>query len=153
VHLIIDPSSIGTISENIGTGDSFLFNGIQRTLSGVYHDTLVNYLGCDSFLTLNLSVQPNSIQDIEHTILNLTVMPNPAKTNAVLSYQLAASTSKMTITLLNVEGKTLMKDIISSPTVIGNYFLNLGLYADGLYFIHVETDHGIVTRKMIIEKD
>lgn len=153
LHLIIDPSSNGTISESIGTGDSFLFNGIQRTLSGVYHDTLVNYLGCDSFLTLNLSVQPNSIQDIEHTILNLSVMPNPAKSKAVLSYQLAVSTSKMTITLLNVEGKTLMKDIISSPALVGNYFLNLGLYADGLYFIHVETDHGIVTRKMIIEKD
>ncbi len=153
LHLIIYPASNGTISESIGTGDSFLFNGIQRTLSGVYHDTLVNYLGCDSFLTLNLSVQPNSIQDIENTILYLSVMPNPAKSKAVLSYELAASTSKMTITLLNVEGKTLMKDIISSPALVGNYFLNLGLYADGLYFIHVETDHGIVTRKMIIEKD
>jgi hypothetical protein len=36
--------------------DSFLFNGINQTVSGTYLDTLVNAAGCDSFLTLNLTV-------------------------------------------------------------------------------------------------
>ncbi len=36
--------------------DSFLFNGIQRKVAGIYRDTLTNATGCDSFLRLNLIV-------------------------------------------------------------------------------------------------
>ena len=45
-----------TISQNICAGQNFLFNGINRNSSGTYLDTLIAANGCDSFLTLNLSV-------------------------------------------------------------------------------------------------
>lgn len=46
----------GSFTKNICTGQSFSFNGINRTTTGAYLDTLVNSKGCDSFLTLNLVV-------------------------------------------------------------------------------------------------
>lgn len=38
--------------------DPFFFNGEMRNASGVYLDTLVNRFGCDSFIELNLTINP-----------------------------------------------------------------------------------------------
>lgn len=46
----------GTINAAICSGQSYLFNGVNQTASGVYTDTLINAAGCDSILTLNLTV-------------------------------------------------------------------------------------------------
>lgn len=61
-------------SQSICSGDSYLFNGIAQTATGAYNDTLVNANGCDSIITLNLTVNP---------------LPQPTVTNAsnVLSTQ------------------------------------------------------------------
>jgi len=43
-----------TFARSVCTG--FLFDGVLRTASGVYLDTLINHTGCDSVVTLNLTV-------------------------------------------------------------------------------------------------
>jgi PKD repeat protein len=68
LNLTVNPNSSNTINQSICQGQSFLFNGINRTVSGLYLDTLVNAKGCDSFLTLNLTVNPNSSNSINQTI-------------------------------------------------------------------------------------
>lgn len=45
-------------SQTICAGQSFTFNGIAQTASGTYLDTLQTINGCDSVVTLNLSVTP-----------------------------------------------------------------------------------------------
>jgi hypothetical protein len=45
-----------TVNAGICLGQSYLFNGKQLTQAGQYFDTLQTSLGCDSFVTLNLSV-------------------------------------------------------------------------------------------------
>lgn len=50
--------STGTINASICQGQSYLFNGINRTTQGAYLDTLVGSTGCDSIVTLNLTVNP-----------------------------------------------------------------------------------------------
>ena len=51
---VID-SSTYRFSRMLCSGQSFPFNNQTLTQAGVYRDTFVNYLGCDSFVTLNLS--------------------------------------------------------------------------------------------------
>jgi sugar lactone lactonase YvrE len=51
-------TTFGTINQSICIGSSYTFNGIARTTAGAYLDTLVNAGGCDSILTLNLTVTP-----------------------------------------------------------------------------------------------
>jgi PKD repeat protein len=66
--LTVNPKTNGTINQTICQGQPFLFNGINRTVSGAYLDTLVNTKGCDSILTLNLTVNSNSSNSINQTI-------------------------------------------------------------------------------------
>jgi PKD repeat protein len=47
----------------ITTTDSFYFNALMRYKSGIYYDTLVNYKGCDSFLTLFLFITSDPFTD------------------------------------------------------------------------------------------
>jgi gliding motility-associated-like protein len=68
LNLTINPKTFGTINQTICEGNSFLFNGINRTVSGAYLDTLVNAKGCDSILTLNLTVNPKTFGTINHNI-------------------------------------------------------------------------------------
>ncbi|HRG88471.1 MAG TPA: hypothetical protein PLW44_05580, partial [Chitinophagales bacterium] len=60
LNLIVTPTTTGSFSASICQGQSYLFNGVNRTSSGTYLDTLVNANGCDSLLTLNLSVTPTT---------------------------------------------------------------------------------------------
>ncbi len=56
--VISAPFTTGGISATICAGDSFFFNGAYRYLAGSYGDTLLASSGCDSVLTLTLSVTP-----------------------------------------------------------------------------------------------
>lgn len=60
LNLTVKPNSTGSFSASICQGQSYLFNGVNRTTSGAYLDTLVSSNGCDSILTLNLTVKPNT---------------------------------------------------------------------------------------------
>ncbi len=51
---VID-SATYSFSRMLCSGQSLLFNNQNLTQAGVYRDTFMNYLGCDSFVTLNLS--------------------------------------------------------------------------------------------------
>lgn len=45
-----------TLNQSICQGGSLLFNGQNLTTAGTYYDTLTSVVGCDSIITLNLSV-------------------------------------------------------------------------------------------------
>lgn len=68
LYLYVKNLSSNTIFHTICSNESFFFNGLQRTLSGTYHDTLVNSKGCDSFLTLILTVNASNTTTIEKDI-------------------------------------------------------------------------------------
>ncbi len=56
LNLAVNSFVTGSFSQAICAGESFSFNGQQLTQSGQYLDTLVSSAGCDSILTLNLTV-------------------------------------------------------------------------------------------------
>ena len=45
-----------TVNASICEGETFLAGGALQTISGLYKDTLQTYLGCDSIITTNLTV-------------------------------------------------------------------------------------------------
>jgi uncharacterized protein (TIGR02145 family) len=61
LSLIVFPTQT-TISVTTCSNQAYNFNGSSLVLNGVYRDTLINVLGCDSVVTLNLSVN-QSYQD------------------------------------------------------------------------------------------
>ena len=56
--------------DTICTGTSYVWNGQNRTMSGVYRDTLVNTVGCDSFLILNLLIRRTDTVQVYDTLCN-----------------------------------------------------------------------------------
>jgi hypothetical protein len=89
-------------------------------------------------------------QSIEN---ELSIYPNPAKTEATLSYILPAETDLMTIKVYDAQGKVMMSEAISDPSVAGKYTFNLSNYAGGIYFVKVESANFSETRKLVVDKD
>ena len=68
LNLIENPVTSATINNTLCDGQTYFFNDENISSAGIYFDTLINYTGCDSFLTLNLTVNPTS-----STFLNITI--------------------------------------------------------------------------------
>jgi hypothetical protein len=68
LNLTVKPTTSGSINASICQGQSYFFNGVNRTTAGVYLDTLIGSNGCDSVLTLNLTVKPTTIGSINASI-------------------------------------------------------------------------------------
>ncbi|MBL0288184.1 MAG: SBBP repeat-containing protein [Bacteroidetes bacterium] len=56
LNLTVSNSLSSSFSETICSGQSYFFNGINQTTTGIYKDTLVGSGSCDSVVTLNLTV-------------------------------------------------------------------------------------------------
>ncbi|MBK7957757.1 MAG: hypothetical protein IPK03_06315 [Bacteroidetes bacterium] len=70
LQLIVQPVSNKNLNQSICFGQNYFFNGINRDTTGTYYDTLNNYLGCDSILTLNLTVKDTSHSQFTKNICN-----------------------------------------------------------------------------------
>ncbi|MEI6313209.1 MAG: gliding motility-associated C-terminal domain-containing protein, partial [Bacteroidota bacterium] len=87
LNLTVNPTSTGTINATICSNQTYLFNGVNRNTSGTYLDTIINSRGCDSFLTLNLTVNPTSTGTINATICsNQTYLFNGVNRNTTGAY-------------------------------------------------------------------
>ena len=62
------PNSATVIDTSICDGDSYFAGGADQTQTGTYFDTLVAANGCDSVVTTNLTVLPNSLTIIDTSI-------------------------------------------------------------------------------------
>jgi hypothetical protein len=58
LFLLVRPTYLVNISEEICEGESFQFAGQTLTQAGVYTDSLTSQFGCDSVIVLNLTVNP-----------------------------------------------------------------------------------------------
>ena len=64
LQLTVRPVLTGSITQSICHGGAYNFNGVNLSVAGTYKDTLTNGLGCDSIVTLTLTVTadvPNNI--------------------------------------------------------------------------------------------
>jgi hypothetical protein len=60
--------SYDTISQSICDGDTFTIGSKHYTASNTYTDTLTNVGGCDSIVTLHLTVKPLSYDTVSQSI-------------------------------------------------------------------------------------
>jgi hypothetical protein len=74
VTITVNETSSSTLTET--ALDSYTLNGQTYTQSGTYTQVIPNAAGCDSTITLNLTLNFTGLNEIESTI---TVSPNPTK--------------------------------------------------------------------------
>jgi|GEM_PF-725835 len=65
LHLTVNPSYASTLQQTICEGTSVLFNGISYNTTGSYSETFQTVNNCDSTVTLELTVTPVSVANIQ----------------------------------------------------------------------------------------
>jgi hypothetical protein len=68
LNLTVLPNSSTTLDEEICEGDSYEFDGQSLTVGGTYTATFDAANGCDSIVTLNLTVLPNASTTLDEEI-------------------------------------------------------------------------------------
>lgn len=106
-------------------------NNQTYTQSGTYSDTLVNAAGCDSIVTLNLTLSYTGINELNAS--QLVVSPNPTKDN----FSISGLELLGTITSLEIKDATGKVVKVLSPTTTN--FSCIGLKA-GVYFLAINSN-------------
>ena len=70
LNLTSTPASFTTLSKATCHGNTIVFNNHSLNSSGTYYDTLTNYHGCDSLITLNFTMYPLYDSVFTHYLCN-----------------------------------------------------------------------------------
>ncbi|MBK7958597.1 MAG: hypothetical protein IPK03_11100 [Bacteroidetes bacterium] len=60
LNLFVNPVKTSSFSQTICSNQSYSWNGIAQNTTGAYKDTFSTFTGCDSIVTLNLTVIPTN---------------------------------------------------------------------------------------------
>ena len=76
-NLLLLPSSVTSepISATICSGESYTWNGKTYSKPGTYTDTLTNIHGCDSIVTLHLTILPAAVTETESVTIGSDQLP------------------------------------------------------------------------------
>ena len=122
----------------------YTWNGTEYCASGDYAQTLQTVHGCDSVVTLHLTI---TVGIDDHDLAgSVKVFPNPA--NAMLNVQCSMGDEAATIELLDVTGKLLRTISATGETTS----INVSDLADGMYFVRVTTEAGMVTKPFVVKR-
>ncbi len=102
-----------TIYATICSGDAYDFGGLPRTTAGFYEDTLLSVEGCDSIVTLNLSVASVLVMDSIATICqgDLFVVGDSTFSSAGI-YQVPSTTVSGCDSILRVDLRVIAPDVV-----------------------------------------
>jgi hypothetical protein len=125
---------------------------VNLTQPGTYRDTLTNSNGCDSVVTLILTVNTD-IATVNSLTWKLNLYPNPAMGHASLSYELSREEAFMHIIMFNEQGQVVSEDMLLNLSTEGIYDMDLRKYAAGVYFVKVITNDFNETKKLVIDRN
>jgi hypothetical protein len=108
--------------------DSYTLNGQTYTQSGIYTQVIPNAAGCDSTITLNLTLNFSGLNELEST---LTVAPNPTMD---IVYITSTETIYDVYVLFDPQGRKVLSSKLNGTTTQldlsqlarGNYLLQIG---------------------------
>ena len=124
----------------VATEDScYVWNGTEYCENGDFIQTLTDQFGCDSTVTLHLTLRVGVTQYDEQ--YDLTIYPNP--TSGILYIESGTNIGRLH--LYNAFGQKIKSRLVNGA----NGSLDLSDLATGTYFIRVETDKGVVVKKVI----
>ncbi len=136
LNLTINPEYQITIDTTINSGGSIEIGGIIYSSAGNYISTLNTQAGCDSIVTLNLSIV-SSLYDIG--INSLKVYPNPVKNVLHLEGDF------FNAILYDINGKQIA-EWKGTETI-----LNIPNIQTGMYFLSVTSQNGRLVKKLLKE--
>ena len=140
--LTVNPAYNIMIDASINEGETYEENGFSESEAGTYVHTLQAENGCDSVITLNLTVN-SSLNDVVTNAIEVSLYPNPA--NAYTMLKVEGLKEQTPVYLFDIQGRKLKEYIMN----IGQETLriDLGDLPKGVYTIMI----GNTTKKLIVE--
>jgi hypothetical protein len=117
-------------------------SGAVYTSSGTYNDTIPNAAGCDSIITIDLTLEFTGIGELKSEIIQLS--PNPAS-NAINIKGINDLIDVQEIKLISMTGSVLLKSNSILKTI------DVSNLARGVYYIHITHSDGIVSVPFVKE--
>jgi hypothetical protein len=130
MSITVNSPSQSTINAN-GI-DVYSLNGIEYTTSGTYTQVIPNSVGCDSTITLILSMDYTGISEASSTPLNAYPNPTNGELNIVVPDALIGQTAKLT----DISGKQIAR-ILLSESLVNVSMVNLSA---GTYFLTMDNE-------------
>ncbi|MFM6935152.1 MAG: beta strand repeat-containing protein [Flavobacteriales bacterium] len=125
IDVIVNQPTSNTISAT--AFDSYTLNGILYTQSGTYTQTLTNAAGCDSTITLNLTL---TVGIEEGTMTDVSVYPNPTSESFTIKTSVPVYGS---YEVVDAQGK-----LVFMGQMTGNEtHVNISSVARGVYYLRI----------------
>ena len=129
----VNPTFDTTINATINAGETYAEFGFNESEAGTYVQNLQTEFGCDSTITLVLSVN-NSLLDIEETEISL--YPNPTKSEITFSQAIEK------VEVIDLTGKTIF-------TFSNAKTINLESLPSGAYYLRLTNEEKTSLQKVI----
>ena len=129
LQITVNQGSAST--QTISGLNSLTLNGQTYTTSGSYTQVIPNQAGCDSTITLNLTMNYTGIE--ENNSNYISIFPNPTTTNVVVT--IPKEMIGQRYTLVSATGKVLLDELVKQATTT----LNFEQLAQGTYFLQIGT--------------
>ena len=136
VYVSVNDASSNTISAS-GI-DSYTINGQTYTASGTYTQVLTNAVGCDSLLTINLTLDFTGLNENQQ---QFSCYPNPVKDVLVVS--VLPELIGRELEIMNIEGKRVLSQLLKST----NQAIDVQHLPAGVYFLEI----GETVQKLLVE--
>ncbi len=140
--LTVNPTYNITIDASINEGEMYEENGFSESEAGTYVHTLQSEFGCDSVITLNLTVN-SSLNDVVANAVEVRLYPNPAKSFVTLEFE--ALKENTLLQILDLNGRKVRTFDLKAG--IETLRIDLGDLPKGVYTVMI----GNVTKKLIVE--
>ncbi len=133
VQVIVNNTSTSTLTET--ALDSYTLNGQTYTQSGTFSQVIANAAGCDSTITLNLTLNYTGIDEMKN--FAVSIYPNPSRDLLFIHSEIELFSS---FELIDNQGR-----IVLSDTLKGNQTsVNLEAIAPGNYYLKIEEKNTLI---------
>ncbi|MEE1112228.1 MAG: T9SS type A sorting domain-containing protein, partial [Bacteroidales bacterium] len=131
----VNPTFDTTINATINAGETYAEFGFNESEAGTYVQNLQTEFGCDSTITLVLSVN-SSLLDIEQT--EITFFPNPTDSKVNFSQAIEK------VEVIDLTGKAIL-------TFTNAKTINIESLPSGAYYLRLTNNDKAIMRKVIKE--
>jgi hypothetical protein len=128
--------------------DTYTLNGQTYTQSGTYTQTIPAANGCDSIITLNLTLSFTGI--VNQETYPFTIYPNPATKQITIDNGNFSAMVGYSIKITNNAGQQVFQNAINQA----QFYVDLSTWTgNGLYFVHlIDPQNNTVTvRKIVLQ--
>ena len=158
LNLIVNPTYSTTFNATICQGETYTLNGFNKNTSGIYTEVLQTTKGCDSLVTLNLTVNPTYNKTINASICQGTTYT----LNQFNEYSAGTYTKNLqsingcdSVVHLNLVVNPVYNDTITASICLGSTYALNGFNEStaGFYTQHLYTKKGcdsIVNLSLIV---